>query len=46
MKKAYVSLLLNVITLEKTDVIRTSGLSTQDNFTEADVNFDSYFGGE
>ena len=45
MKKSYISLLLDIITFEQTDVIRTSGLFTQDNFTETDVNFDSYFGG-
>ena len=45
MKKIYVSLSLDVIAFDETDAIRTSGLSSVNGFTETDVAFDSYFGG-
>ena len=44
MKKIYVSILLNVVTFNETDVIRTSGAKVADGFTETGVDFDSYFG--
>ena len=46
MKKQYVSFLLNMITFEETDVIRTSGLTTQTSEDDVNVGWGSIFGGD
>lgn len=46
MKKTYVAIVLDLVVFDKEDVIRTSGNNPFTNgFTETEVDFDSYFGG-
>ena len=45
MKKFYVSFLLNTVTFDETDVIRTSGLVTQEAESDVEVTWASIFGG-
>ena len=42
MKKVYVSFLLNTVTFDEADVIRTS-VAAVDVFTETDVDYTQYF---
>ena len=45
MKKIYVTFLLNTVTFDETDVIRTSGLVTQEAESDVEVTWASIFGG-
>ena len=44
MKKLYVSFLLNTVTFDEEDVIRTSGVATQASGADVDVSWASIFG--
>ena len=46
MKKVYVTFLLNTVTFDEEDVIRTSGLVTQAAESDVEVTWASIFGGE
>ena len=46
MKKVYVTFSLNTVTFDKEDVIRTSGLVTQEAESDVEVTWASIFGGE
>ena len=44
MKKLYVTFLLNTVTFDEADVIRTSGVATQASGADVDVSWASIFG--
>ena len=43
MKKLYVTFLLNTVTFDETDVIRTSGVATQASGADVDVSWADLF---